>query len=127
MRFNDGRKINIAIALSTTLLLSSCEGGLIGLFEPEPGDAYERLTDGDILKAAEALQESLEGKIDGEPVLWSNKISGRAGAITPIRTFVTEDGVFCREYIETLVVDGSTENIENTGCRDEAGIWRWVR
>jgi surface antigen len=109
------------------VLLWGCESVVLPLSVTEPGDAYEKLTEEDILQAATALQHSLESNIDGKPGLWSNKNTGRAGAITPVKTFVTEDGVFCREYLETLVIDGSAKNFENTGCRDEAGIWRWVR
>lgn len=115
-------------ALTVVVLLAlGCEAIVPGMFEHEPGETYERLTDDDIARAATNLQKALESGVDGETMLWSNERTGRAGAVMPLRTFVTEDGDFCRDYLETLVVDSLIETFENTGCRVSSGVWHWVR
>ncbi len=89
--------------------------------------AYDRLSERDVGLAAATLQNTLETGDNNITVVWQNTVNGHAGATTPVRTFVTDSGIFCRDYIEVLVIDEAVERFDNTACRGDAGSWVWVR
>jgi surface antigen len=93
---------------------------------PGDPDLYGRLADSDVSVAARLMQTTLEQAPDGVTRRWTNDQTGSRGEITPLRTFATEDGVFCREYREELAVGGTTGRFYHTACRDEAARWVWL-
>ena len=78
--------------------------------------------------AAAALQRTLETVPDGETRGWRNVQSGSEGRITPIRTYLSDGGYFCREYREELTVAGgeAAGAFDNRACRNDAGHWVWL-
>jgi surface antigen len=87
---------------------------------------YQGLADSDVGLAAQLVQTTLEQAPDGVTRRWTNGQTGNSGAITPLRTFATEDGTFCREYREELAVGGTTGRFYHTACRDDAARWVWL-
>ena len=87
---------------------------------------YQGLADSDVSLAARLMQTTLEQTPDGVTRRWTNDQTGNSGEITPLRTFATEDGVFCREYREELAVGGTTGRFYHTACRDDAARWLWL-
>lgn len=81
----------------------------------------------DIALADQAVQDALERAPSGDAVEWRNTASGTAGSITPLRTFRTAAGVFCRDYQETLRIGVASERYIDTACRDEDGRWKQSR
>lgn len=90
-----------------------------------PRARYELMTDADIELAAATMQRALEAKSDGDELAWSNPSTGHSGAIMPTTTFMTDLGYYCREYRETVTIDGQAGEAVNTGCRQENGTWVW--
>ena len=93
-----------------------------------PGDAalYHGLADSDVSMASRLVQTTLENAPDGTTRRWTNEQTGNSGGITPLRTYATEDGSFCRDYREELAVSGQTGRFYHTACRDEAAGWVWL-
>ncbi|MFQ5974407.1 MAG: RT0821/Lpp0805 family surface protein [Alphaproteobacteria bacterium] len=91
-----------------------------------PTELYNNLTDEDVEIAVRAMQVAMETKPTGEAVDWTNPTSGNAGAFTPRRTFITDRGIFCRDYEEKLEVGERSGVVNNTACRSEDGVWTWV-
>ena len=118
------RAIGLGAALA--LLLSACTAGDRGAGAGGDPAAYGRLGADDVELAARSFQDALETARDGETRAWRNHGSGNGGAFTPIRTYVTEGGYFCREYREALAVDGDKATFTHDACRDEAGRWVWL-
>lgn len=56
-------------------------------------------------------------------VTWNNPETGHSGYITPVREGVSSSGYPCREYKQTIVVDGRAETAYGTACRDRYGAW----
>jgi len=54
---------------------------------------------------------------------WSPNGSAR-GEVVPIRTVRRADGVFCRDYRETLVVAGREYSRTGRACRTASGEWK---
>ncbi len=63
----------------------------------------------------------------GTPIAWNNPQSGNSGTVTPIRDGSTASGDYCREYQQTVVVGGQTQQAYGTACRSPDGQWRIVQ
>ncbi len=87
---------------------------------------YEGMTDSDVALAAEAMQLALETKPPDEPVGWINDETGHQGSIVPRQTFITDRGVFCRAYDETLAIGDRDGTVRNSACRSDDGKWTWT-
>jgi len=46
--------------------------------------------------------------------------------MTPTRTYQTASGSYCREFTQTIVVGGRTEEGYGTACRQPDGSWQIV-
>jgi surface antigen len=61
----------------------------------------------------------------GQPVVWRNPDSGNRGSVTPVREGRdSATGAYCREYQQTVTVDGRSEQAYGTACRQPDGSWK---
>jgi surface antigen len=89
-------------------------------------EVYSRLNDQDVALAARLMQQTLENAPDGDTRRWNNQTTGSAGTITPVRTYVTEDGDICRDYREEISLTGQSERFFHTACRSGDARWVWL-
>ena len=68
-------------------------------------------------------QSSLETSQNGVVSTWKNPDTGRSGTITPIKTFQQANGTHCREYSQTIFIDGREQEAYGTACRQPNGYW----
>ena len=85
--------------------------------------ALKRLTDADVNMANAALDNALESRVSGASVRWRNATSGNHGSVTPLATFRSSDGTYCRSYAEEVVVDGRHVRLEDVACRRGRRLW----
>ena len=88
-------------------------GGLVGNY----------LDDRDKKMAAESANKALESTPSGQSVAWNNPDSGHSGTVTPVRTYQS-GGTSCREYQQTVTIDGKQERSYGTACRQPDGSWK---
>ncbi len=69
-------------------------------------------------------QKALERNRSGQSSGWSNPDSGHRGTVTPTRTYQTAAGRPCREYQQTVTIDGKTERAYGRACRQPDGSWK---
>lgn len=62
----------------------------------------------------------------GETISWENPQSGNHGTITPVKQGKSSSGELCREYQQTIVVEGRAETAYGTACQQADGTWRLV-
>jgi len=93
-------------------------GGLIG------GAIGDRMDAADRREAQKASQQALEKSPSGTAVAWHNPDSGHAGTVTPVRTFQKKSGQYCREYQQTVTIDGREQQAYGTACRQPDGNWK---
>ncbi len=93
-------------------------GALIG------GQIGRQLDEKDRLEHQRATQHALESSRAGQGVTWNNPDSGNQGSIMPTRTYQQADDQYCREFQQTIVVGGQTEDAYGTACRQPDGSWR---
>lgn len=109
------------LALLLALPLGACaalKGG-----DPE---VYGRLSDQDVAIAARLMQQTLENAPDGATRRWANETTGHGGTITPVKTYVTENGYFCRDYREEIALGDGEQRFFHTACRREDARWIWL-
>ena len=74
----------------------------------------------------DTTQSTLEYKPTGGTAAWVNPDSGHSGSVTPTRTYISSAGTPCREFVQTITVDGQQERINATACRQPDGSWQMV-
>jgi surface antigen len=95
-------------------------GGLIG------GAIGERLDAADRERASAAASQALESIPSGRSVAWRNPDSGNSGVVTPVRTYQTSTGQYCREYTQTITIGGEKHQSYGTACRQPDGSWKII-
>jgi surface antigen len=95
-------------------------GGLLG------GAIGNALDQRDQELAMQAAQNSFETSPTGTQSTWVNPDSGHSGSITPTRTYENAGGQHCREYQQTVMVGGETQDAYGTACRQPDGSWQIV-
>ncbi|TVQ81931.1 MAG: glycine zipper 2TM domain-containing protein [Micavibrio sp.] len=95
-------------------------GTLLGAFiGSEIGKSLDRA---DMIHASRATEQAYTAPI-GERIDWKNPESGNYGHITPVREGHTQAGEYCRQYQQTIVVDGQAETAYGTACKQPDGTW----
>jgi len=93
-------------------------GGLTG------GFIGNSLDDRDRRLAAVAAQQALEDNRTGQAATWRNPDSGHGGTIVPTRTYQAAGGQYCREFQQSVTIDGKRQDAYGTACRQPDGSWR---
>ncbi|HEX6111494.1 MAG TPA: RT0821/Lpp0805 family surface protein [Geminicoccaceae bacterium] len=102
-------------------LAATAAGTLVGAWlGSEVGSSLDRA---DRLHSQQATYTALEHNPTGTASTWRNPDTGHYGAVTPTRTYKTAERD-CRDYEQTVVVDGQEETIRGTACRESDGTWR---
>ena len=94
-------------------------GGLLGT---EIGRSLDKA---DMAYARQANTRAHSAPI-GETVSWNNPDSGNYGSVTPVRDGQSSTGRYCREYQQTIYVDGQQESAYGTACQNDDGSWEIV-
>ena len=81
------------------------------------------MDDEDRQRASEAQYTALERGRDGERSEWRNPRNGRYGYVTPRRVY-TYQSMTCREFEQTIYIDGRPESMVGKACRQPDGTWR---
>ena len=93
-------------------------GGLLGSAVGDRLDAADRQ------HASQTAYRALETAPSGTSLPWRNPDSGHSGQVTPTRTYQTAQGTYCREYQQTVMVGGRSQQAYGTACRQPDGSWK---
>lgn len=69
---------------------------------------------------------TLENTPTGQTVAWENP-DGQKHWVTPTGNYQGNDGRPCRNFVSQAVIDGQTQQVQGTACRDPDGTWRTVK
>lgn len=115
-----------AIAASlASLLVGTGVGQMMGRAGVE--SAYARaglMTPGDLSSSDATLKASLESDTSGTSRSWKNPDNGHFGEIMPVRTFKSSQGQYCREFVETATVSGTSTEAGGIACRQPGVGWK---
>jgi len=95
-------------------------GGLLG------NELGRHMSCEDRQMAGGTTQRTLETQPSGTQVNWNNPDSGNAGTVTPTHTYQTANGTYCREFQQTISVNGENRQAYGTACRQPDGTWKIV-
>ena len=105
-----------AAGIAAGVILGGLAGGALGNY----------LDQRDRELAAQTTQNQLEHGQTGQSAEWVNPDSGHRGTVTPTRTYQSSSGQDCRDFTQTVTVDGRTETASGTACRQADGSWKVV-
>jgi len=97
-------------------------GALLGtLLGSEVGRSLDQA---DMMYAQQAQNRAYSAPV-GETISWNNPDSGHSGTVTPTRDGYSSDGGrYCREYSQTIYVDGRQQTGYGTACQNPDGTWQ---
>ena len=84
---------------------------------------YEGLSAADRARAEENLQATLETRESQARMSWRRADGSWGGTVMPLRTFRIESGIYCREFIEDIILSGAERSATFTACRNGSGTW----
>jgi len=106
----------------TGQLAATAIGALLGAFVGrEVGASLDKA---DKTYAEATAGNALETNKSGQTSTWANPDTGNSGTITPVQTTLNDAGEPCREYQQTVVIGGETQEAYGTACRNPDGTWR---
>lgn len=76
---------------------------------------------------AETTNRALETQLSGASVSWTNGDPSYQGQVTPIRTYRSRSGHWCREYLKTIVFEGREFEIFSLACRTDGDVWKTIQ
>jgi len=88
-------------------------GGAVGGYLGSVWDDYDRR------QAAGVL----ENNRDYRATTWRNPNTNQESSMQPVRTY-TDGNQPCREFTQTIYIDGKKETGRGTACRQADGTWR---
>jgi len=109
-------------------ILSACSASVASIESPPDLTRLEneaRVTASDRAIADQNVQSALEKSVSGTPVSWNNPSTGARGTVTPVRTWKTANGTYCRSYRERIrLATGKTVSNEGVACRTSNAVWK---
>ena len=109
--------MKLSTVLAASLILAACAN---------LGAGRALVAESDINMMERTLQLALEVDPDGQSRSWLNARTGHGGSIVPIASYVTEQGVFCRDYRDIQTLGGQETVYVSRACRADGGSWLWV-
>jgi len=110
-----GKGTLVAVAIGTLA------GALMG---QEIGRSLDRA---DQIAMQQNAQYALEYTPTNSSTPWRNPDSGNSGQITPVETYQTAQGQYCREYRQTVWIGGEQQQAYGTACRQPDGSWKIIK
>lgn len=111
---NIGKGTGRYVAIAAGTLLGAALGNSVGSSLDKADMQYYNSTS----------QHALEQTKTGTTTTWKNPDSGHYGTVTPLSTFQNPQGQYCREYSQTIVVGGQTQEGYGVACRQPDGAWK---
>lgn len=98
------------------VLLGGFAGNQVGASLDRADQAY----------AARTTSQALETAPSGSRSEWTNPDTGHSGYVVPTAAYSTASYGTCRDYTHTIYVDGRSQTVNGTACRQSDGTWRVV-
>lgn len=96
-------------------------GALLGAFVGS--EIGKSLDQADIAYHQQAVERAYTAPLNQE-ITWNNANSGHRGSVTPIREGrQASTGNLCRQYKQTIIIDGKAETANGTACQERDGSW----
>ena len=119
-----GGLLGAQVGKGGTRLAATAAGTLLGAFlGSEVGKSLDRA---DAVYASRAEYQALEYAPSGYSTPWRNPDTGHYGSVTPIETYESAGGAYCREFQHQAQIGGRSGDVYGTACRTPDGQWQAV-
>ncbi len=96
-------------------------GALLGAFVGS--SIGKSLDQADMAYHQQAIERAYAAPVN-ETISWNNPESKHSGSVTPIREGrQASTGNLCRQYKQTIYIDGKSETAVGTACQNSDGTW----
>jgi surface antigen len=119
-----GGLIGNQIGHGTGKVAATLAGVLIGGFAGNM--AGGAIDDADKQRALAAQNRAATAPV-GQQITWNNPQNGNSGTITPVKDGYAQNGAYCREFQQTITVNGQQQNGYGTACQQPDGSWKIVQ
>jgi len=92
-------------------------GGVLG------GEVGHHLDNRDRAAYDRASQNAMDS---GQTASWNNEETGHHGTVHPHKHYRDAQGRYCRNYTQTIYVDGKSHEGHGKACREKDGSWKIV-
>ncbi len=116
-----GSQIGQGSGTIVAVAIGTLAGAILG---QEVGKSLDRA---DRLFMERNAHYSLENTRTNAATTWRNPDTGNYGSITPVETYQTSRGQYCREYYQTVTIGGRPQQAYGTACRQPDGSWLIIR
>ncbi|MFO7578244.1 MAG: RT0821/Lpp0805 family surface protein [Pelovirga sp.] len=120
-----GALLGAQVGSGTGRLVAVAVGTLAGAMLGQ--DVGRSLDRADQLAMERNAQYALENVPTRTSTAWRNPDTGNRGTITPVETYQTSRGEYCREYVQTVWIGGEEHQAYGTACRQPDGSWKIIR
>lgn len=119
----------LPIAASVALAVVAGAAGYMAsdFFQKGPVELAQRAENSERRILAVTVNHALETQISGHSVSWRAPESGEHGAITPVRTYRSKSGHWCREYRVQVTGAGQKRSWRGLACRTPKDGWVTVQ
>ncbi|WP_163336993.1 hypothetical protein [Desulfopila sp. IMCC35008] len=83
--------------------------------------------DKDVFQLQEQFQQVLENHASGQSDIWITRSGKASSTLTPLATYVREDGIYCRQYLQYIENREFSNTYAGMACRGEKGLWKVLR
>ncbi len=105
-------------------VVATVAGSIIGLLAG--GEIGKQLDERQQLILASTTNRTLETSRSETEVPWRDPDSNAHGTVIPKPAYQNAQGRYCREYTQTVVIDGKSKRAYGTACRQPDGSWNVV-
>lgn len=77
----------------------------------------------DRIKADRAFNQATQARV-GSTINWNNPENGHSGSVKVVRDGTRDDGQYCREFQNTVMIGGQARQAYGTACRQPDGQWK---
>ena len=124
----DTMNVNVGQAVQTSTTTASTPGTTVSPSSSTrvggslSGSVGKSMDDSDNAK----VNQVLETQKTGQTSTWTNSSSAISYTLTPTRTFTSPTGEPCRDFTESALINGQTQQIYGTACRDQNAQWHVI-
>jgi len=63
----------------------------------------------------------------GQQITWVNPETGHSGTITPVHDGYANNGSYCRDFQQSVTIDGQPKQGSRKACQQQDGSWKIVQ
>ena len=114
----------LPLSVAASLLALTCTGLVAYQLGQLRQERLARVEEARAAAMDSAFQRVIDQELSGTTVQWQSPDGGAHAEFTPVRTWRTETGRYCREFTELRVVEGRRREQGGVACRNDDGRWQ---